>query len=171
MRDWIIKPEWDVRKTAWITGPRKADWNSSKAQHEIATYEILANSRIERVLFGGAWGTDSWMLSKVHEQKQHFGITNLELVVVCPNTIAELISPAQKMAQNFATGIIELGNPISAEDGWRAFLLRNEFMVDHARFGFAFPVKGVDTGGTIHCMRYARTQPDKLLRIFPVLPP
>ncbi len=87
---------------------------------------------VEEMYFGGAIGADSYALRFAYLAR---GALRKEpvLTVVCPNTKDQLPYVARKWADKYAGKFIELGNEITGADGWRAFKLRDYYMVDQIR--------------------------------------
>lgn len=87
---------------------------------------------LEEMYFGGAIGSDTYalrfaFLARGAQRKLPM------LTVVCPDTKEKLPYLARRGAEKHADRIIELHNEITGRDGWHAFDVRNQYMVDQIR--------------------------------------
>lgn len=87
---------------------------------------------LDEMFFGGAIGSDSYALRFAYLARGGLRKTPV-LTVVCPNTKDQLPQVARAWAVKYADRFIELGNEITPNDRWRAFLMRDYFMVDQIR--------------------------------------
>lgn len=132
-----------------ITGHR--DLGPLSKKRVWASMKILvAKPHVGVIYFGGALGTDTIALKAA----LHYRIGKRpHLVVVVPDTTSHQPAAARDWICQ-ADEVVELGNPITQDDGWASFKKRNEFLVDHGSCLVAF-FNGNYKSGTGHAIRYA----------------
>jgi len=132
-----------------ITGHRELGPISKKKVW--ASMRILVEKpHVDAIYFGGALGTDTEAL----KASLHYRTGKRpHLVVVVPNTTSHQPAAARDWIYQ-ADEVIELGNPITQDDGWASFKKRNEFLVDCGTYLVAF-FNGNYRSGTGHAIRYA----------------
>lgn len=111
---------------------------------------LVTNPNIQQIYFGGAIGADTVALQSAVDI---VCLNKPELIVVVPENINKQPKIAHQASRQ-ASRIIELNNLISIQDGWRAFHIRNEYMVDNSDVTIAFWNKE-PKGGTYACLSYA----------------
>jgi hypothetical protein len=110
---------------------------------------------VEELFFGGAIGVDSHALRFAYLARA-MRRTPL-LTVVCPDTRDALPKLAQVWCSKYADQYIELKNPITAEDHYLSYDLRNRWMVDQIRDCGPLEAfwSGRRRGGTWNAIQYA----------------
>ena len=127
-----VEPEFERVETLAVTGPRRLQ-NRDMLKVQQTAVKILRKTRIRRVFLGGATGLDTVLLIVIRQFRDRTNTSFLpRLVVVVPGYLSDQPPDARDAAERYADSIIELGNRITSEDGWRAFHLRNEYMIDRA---------------------------------------
>lgn len=116
-----------------------------------ALRELLSQPELETIYFGGALGADSVALRAALELRRG---GRPRLVVVVPDTLAAQPVETREVSRR-ADELVELGRPIAAADRWRAYHLRNRWMVDRASLVLAF-WDGAPRSGTGATVAYAR---------------
>lgn len=115
------------------------------------------------IYFGGAIGSDSVALAAAlkHRGKGK----GPKLIVVVPDTLSKQ-PRATRSVSSKADKVIELGNKITAFDGWKAYRTRNVYMVDRAELLVAFwngKTKQVNkAAGTAGTIEYAKENGKKV---------
>jgi hypothetical protein len=117
-----------------------------------ATKTLVNNPTIDAMYFGGALGADTISLRAAATYRVG---KRPHLVVVCPNTRNHQPVDARKYF-HLADEVIELGYEITRDDGFKAFKLRNEYLVDVASSLVAF-YSGKRNSGTGHAVGYAES--------------
>ncbi|MBN1772613.1 MAG: DNA-processing protein DprA [Deltaproteobacteria bacterium] len=113
--------------------------------------QLLGDPEVEAVYFGGALGADTEALLAALELRRN---GRPRLVVVVPDTL-EAQPNETRDASRRADEVVELRRPIAASDRWRAYHLRNRWMVDRASLLVAF-WDGQPRSGTGATVAYAR---------------
>lgn len=142
-----------------FSGARKYKTNQSNidAMQRIA-YVVMGNSEIEKVYFGGAEGVDTEMLIRCGKLKSVVPYKK-KLVAIVPNTIKEQPEFAQKAIAEYTDSLIELNNPISQDDGYKSYRIRNKTLVDKCGKLYAFPKKkSHNRSGTWMTIRIAQKE-------------
>jgi hypothetical protein len=134
-----------------LTGPRNVSLRDERRIWD-ATKTLIANSTIDAIYFGGALGADTVSLRSASANRQG---KRPHLVVVCPNTQNHQPSAARQYF-HLADEIIELGYEITRDDGFKAFKLRNQYLVDVATVLVGF-YSGKRNSGTGHAISYAES--------------
>lgn len=136
-------------KIAAITGHRLVH---SRALDRIqkAMHLLIDNSTIDEIYFGGAKGTDTEALRAALQYRKG---RRPRLVVVVPDTIDSQPSNTRHWTDS-ADEVIELGNPITDEDGYSSYRIRNEYLVNVCTFLVAF-FNGDFKTGTGQAINYA----------------
>jgi len=116
-----------------------------------ALRELLAASDVETIYFGGALGADTAALLAALALRRG---GRPRLVVVVPDTL-EAQPRETREASRRADELVELRRPIVASDRWRAYHLRNRWLVDRASLLLAF-WDGQPRSGTGATVAYAR---------------
>ena len=83
-------------------------------------------------------------------------INKPQLIAVVPDTLVRQPKITHSVTKR-ADRLIELGQQITMSDGWRAFHVRNEYMVDHANIAVSFWNRQ-QKGGTYACITYFLNQ-------------
>jgi len=113
---------------------------------------LVQNPTVDAIYVGGARGGDTIALQAAAEFRKG---SRPQLVVVCPDT--EAAQPFQaRQWFHLADEVIELGNPITREDGFESYRIRNKYLVDHCTTLVAFYNGDKDTG-TGHAVQYAES--------------
>ena len=140
-----------------ITGHRKlspADAALVTARVEALIYDV----RPSVVIFGGAVGVDTVALAAARHHRSHHGGTvrahRSRLVVIVPDTVTAQPHEAREAIRACADEVVEMRHTITRTDGWAAYHLRNEAMVDRATHVLGFWDGDVRTG-TGSCLAYA----------------
>lgn len=126
--------------------------------------ELITLPEIEAIYFGGALGGDTVALKACLDI---CCLNRPKLIVVVPNRLSDQPVGTHQLSRR-ADQIIELGQPITMADGWRAYKARNEYMVDHATEVVAFWNKSTGPSGTASCIQYA-LKTNKPCRIVQIL--
>lgn len=100
------------------------------------------------VFVGGALGVDTLVVETLLDQERHPTI-----VTVVPCRIDDQPIAVRAILRR-SDQIIELGIPITDRDGWQAYKVRNQYMVDHCDRLVAFH-NGSTQSGTWSTMHYA----------------
>lgn len=107
------------------------DWKSPmRFSREIAARLKSQMATFNTMLFGGALGGDTILLQLARQMKLSCG-ARTRLVVVCPDTLSELPRDAYAVAK-YADEHIELKNPVTPEDDFESYRIRNQYIVDHS---------------------------------------
>jgi len=116
-------------------------------------YDLVGNIVIKQIIFGGALGVDTDALSYALAHRRFLQRTGIKFTVILPCTIKEQPESTWDTTR-LADEVIELGDKISFSDGFRAFKVRNQAIVDRSDSVYAF-WNGQYQSGTYSCMRYA----------------
>lgn len=117
-----------------------------------AMQALVANETIDAIYFGGARGGDTAALRAAAKARK--GRCPWFTVVV-PDT--EDSQPfAARQWFHLADEVVELGHPITKDDGFQAYHRRNEYLVDICTSLVAF-FDGTETGGTWSTIQYAQS--------------
>jgi hypothetical protein len=140
-----------------ITGHRKlspADAALVTARVEALIYDV----RPAAVIFGGAVGVDTVALAAAQHHRSYGGHTvrahRSRLVVIVPDVVRAQPHEAREAIRLYADDVVETRNAITSADGWAAYRLRNEAMVNRADVVLAF-WDGDTRTGTGSCVAYA----------------
>lgn len=118
-----------------ITAHRKVSPADSRRIH-VAMKHIMALTHIDAIYFGGARGGDTEALKgALHFRAK--GPARPRLVVVVPNTLGRQPFETHEWTQQ-ADEVIELKNPITPDDGFNAYTVRDQYLVDIATSLVAF---------------------------------
>jgi predicted Rossmann fold nucleotide-binding protein DprA/Smf involved in DNA uptake len=134
---------------ASVTGHRELG-PKSLARLRSAMKGLAQNPRIDAIYLGGALGSDTEALKAALEYRQG---KRPWLVVVVPDRLKNQPWHTRKWSQK-ADELIELGNQITAENQWRSYKIRDEYLVDVCSFLVAF-FNGDYSSGTGYTVRYA----------------
>ena len=141
-----------------ITGHRKltpADGALVTARVEALIYEV----RPDVVIFGGAVGVDTVALAAAQHHRSHHGGTvrahRSRLVVIVPDVVRAQPHEAREAIRLYADEVVEKRNAITRTDGWAAYHLRNEAMVNRATHVLGF-WDGGHRSGAGSCISYAQ---------------
>lgn len=141
-----------------ITGHRKLSPDDAAlvtARVEALIYDV----RPSVVIFGGAVGVDTVALAAAQHHRSHHGGTvrahRSRLVVIVPDVVAAQPHEAREAIRLYADEVVEMRHTITRTDGWAAYRLRNEAMVDRAARVLAF-WDGDARTGTGSCLAYAQ---------------
>jgi len=118
---------------------------------------LVARDDIEQMYFGGAIGADTVALEAALDLRKN---KTPRLVAVVPNRINNQPKETQA-ALSRADEVIELGNPITSANGYKAYHLRNRAMVDMATDVVAF-WSGDIHSGTYSTIKYANDNTKKV---------
>lgn len=139
-----------------ITGNRNttnSDLETIKRTMEL----LLRDNDLTAVYFGGARGADTIALKEAHLYKHGFMRDDVQLIVVVPDTILQQPVETRVVSKTYSDQLIELKQPITANDGFAAYHIRNRFMVDRATNIIAF-WNGEVKSGTWTTVRYAKAR-------------
>lgn len=117
-----------------------------------AIRSLVANPKVDTLVFGGAIGLDTVCLEAALEFRTDRN--RPELMVFVPNRVDDQPAPAARAIRR-ADVVLEMKNPITASDGYKSFKLRNQRMVEFAGVLVAF-WNGDPKTGTGHAVAYAR---------------
>jgi len=96
---------------------------------------LVSKAHIATVFFGGARGGDTEALrAALHFRGEH---RRPRFVVVVPDTVANQPVSTQAWTRQ-ADEVVELGYPISKDDGFAAYTARDQYLVDVADTVIAF---------------------------------
>ena len=126
----------------------------------IQAANIVNEFNIDEIYFGGARGVDTRALYWAHKYKK----PNTKLIVVVPDTIDKQPAETRGYINTLADEVIELKNPITKSDGFAAYQIRNEYMVNPCDLLISFWNGQKKNCGTYNCMEYA-TSKNKTIRI------
>lgn len=148
-------------KSVAITGNRRLTAaDEEKIAEKLAA--LVADPKVERIYFGGARGADTVALRAAQAARDRkpppregwrSSAWKPLLVLVVPGILRDQPVEARSAA-GLADVLIELGNEITAADGFKAYRTRNAFMVDSADEVVAF-WSGDARSGTASTIRYA----------------
>jgi predicted Rossmann fold nucleotide-binding protein DprA/Smf involved in DNA uptake len=141
--------QWADWKIIGITGHRgltEADERNVRSALKV----IVRNKSVHAICVGGALGADTVALRAAHEFRLEGGP---RLIVVVPDTAAKQPRDARSYF-HLADQVIELHYPITKQDNFNAFRLRNEYLVDLSSSLVAFWNGGLKSG-TAHAVRLA----------------
>lgn len=146
-------------KIAAITGHRDL---SPKDLNRVQTAMrgLVHNPTIDAIYFGGAIGADTEALRAAltyRTEKRPW------LVVVTPDTVEHQPGPTQVWSRQ-ADELIELKNPITSNDKFASYRIRNQFLVDACTLLVAF-WNGNYKSGTGSAVRMAERQGKPVHRI------
>ena len=131
--------EWDSQLAITITGYRYVDETAARSLINSVLQPRCGKGRIW--LLGGARGVDTWATEWLLDNSE-------SCYVVVPFSVADQPEQARPVIER-ATRIIELKQKKSK----RAYILRNQFMVDRSRSVIAF--WSGQQGGTLSTVKYA----------------
>ena len=133
-----------------ITGSRKVHPDDYKiiSQH---MKTLCMDSQVECIYFGGAIGVDSLALQSSLECEPR-----PRLILVVPDKLSNQPRSTWEPSKQ-ADEIIELCNPITYDDFFYSYKLRNIYMVDHSDKTVAFWT-GDTKSGTYHTITYTRSK-------------
>jgi uncharacterized phage-like protein YoqJ len=144
--------------TVGITSHRKfTAADMGKARRAIKS--LIENPNVERILFGGAIGLDTICLEAALEFRTT--PSKPELVVIVPNRIQHQPRQAQR-AIHRADTVLELGLPITLDDGYRAYKVRNTKIVEASDVIVALWNEDPQTG-TGHAVGVAKKMGKKVI--------
>lgn len=149
-------------RVASVTGHRKLT-KADTARVWAAMKALVHNPTIDAVYFGGASGTDTEALRAALEYRP----AKVRLVVVVPDTIEAQHYLTREWTRK-ADEVIELKNPITSDDRYASYKVRNQYLVDVASLLIAFFNDNRRTG-TWHAMQCA-TRKQIPIHIIPVSP-
>lgn len=133
----------------------------------VGTIRALVEDGVDQFFFGGALGVDSIALEGAYVATlDGKGRKPPKLTVVVPDRVGDQPRLARLAIVEFSTNVIELHNKISAVDKWKAFRLRNQYMVDHATEVFAFLDRSNRPSGTRQCVAYAERMKKPVHRVY-----
>jgi predicted Rossmann fold nucleotide-binding protein DprA/Smf involved in DNA uptake len=148
------------QRTVVVTGPRRLfPRDAPKVREALAV--LAKNPSVGMILFGGAIGADTEALRGALEGRE--GRDRPFLVCVVPCRAEDQPVGARPWIAR-ADRVVELGLPITAEDGFEAFKARNRHMVDQADLAIVFD-NGDQRSGTSSCARYAEKRGLQIVRI------
>lgn len=154
-------------KVCCVTGHRPKgfpwDYNDTEcASHQeyleaMACYmsEFVRKHGVTRFIAGGAIGVDSDFAEIALDLRDNvYDFLTVEIAVPCPNQDAYW-SPTDKARYK---RILERADEVNVlSDHYTKWCMqkRNEYMIDHSDFVFAFWNENETSGGTVNAMRYA----------------
>lgn len=137
-------------KSATITGHRNIGPKSTKRVWTAAA-TLLRNLSIDEVYLGGASGVDTEFLKAALQYRVG---ARPRIIVVVPDTVER--QPISTRAWTMqADAVIELREPIMADNRYLSYKKRNEYIVDRGTFLVAF-FNGSQRSGTGHAINYAK---------------
>ncbi len=113
---------------------------------------------VEEIIFGGARGGDTVALIAAgggSRSGKGTRIVRPKCVVIVPCRVADQPHDAREAIRVFADEVVELGLPITRDDGFAAYKRRNEAMADRGTHLGSF-WNGDYKSGTWNCISYAR---------------
>lgn len=113
---------------------------------------------VEEIIFGGARGGDTVALIAAGGGSRSGKGTRMvrpKCVVIVPCRVADQPHDAREAIRVFADEVIELGLPITRDDGWAAYKRRNEAMADRSTHVGGF-WNGDHRSGTYSALAYAK---------------
>lgn len=125
--------------------------------------ELLSTQEVDSIYFGGASGGDTVALQSCLDISC---MNKPRLIVVLPAKL-ENQHPQTWPISKRANQLIELGLPITKSDGWKAYHIRDRYMVDHAEKTIAF-WDGIKKGGTFNTKKYAEDT-KKIVASIPII--
>lgn len=125
-------------------GNRRVIWAAMKG--------LVSNPKVTEIWFGGAKGADNEALKAALHHRGTLSVP--KLVVVVPDHLLHQPRECQLIIER-ADQVIELKNPIMADDRYASYHRRNEFLVDHASVLVAF-WDGKPGSGTASTVNYAK---------------
>lgn len=127
--------------------------------------ELITDKTVELIYFGGARGADTIALNAAIEIKIAIGRDDIKLVCVIPDTLDKQPVDTRGVSRK-ADKLIELGNPITPNDGYASYHARNHFMVNSSTAVVAF-WDGDLHSGTWSTIKYAKAlkKPVKIVTI------
>lgn len=114
-------------------------------------HALLDQEDLEEVMVGGALGLDLHLLAYLIRWRQR---DLPKITVVVPDTVEAQPWATQNVIK-MADECVELNVPITKQDGFQAYHVRNHYMVDRATSVLAF-FNGDERSGTSATMHYAR---------------
>jgi hypothetical protein len=119
-----------------------------------AAMKVLVNNpTVDAIYVGGALGADTIALRAAADYRKG---KRPWLTVVVPDKAVNQPQDARKHF-HLADEVIELGNPITRDDGYESFKVRNVYLVDIASSVVAF-YSGKRASGTGHAIGYAKSR-------------
>jgi predicted Rossmann fold nucleotide-binding protein DprA/Smf involved in DNA uptake len=137
-------------KVAAITGHRTLGLVSTKRVWTAAE-TLLRNLTIDVVYLGGASGVDTEFLKAALQYRIEL---RPKLIVVVPDTVERQPVSTREWTRR-ADEIIELLEPITADNRYLSYKKRNEYLVDQSTFLIAF-FNGNFKSGTGSAINYAK---------------
>lgn len=133
-----------------ITANRKLIENDNKIIFNQMA-ELVTCGDVESIYFGGAIGGDTVALEAALSIRC---MDRPKLIVVVPCKLENQPKSTHVVSQQ-ADQIIELNNPITPNDGFNSYKIRNIYMVDHAEKTVGF-WSGDIKSGTWHAINYTQ---------------
>jgi hypothetical protein len=137
-------------KAAAITGHRTLGPTSTRRVWTAAK-TLLRNLTIDSIYLGGASGVDTEFLKAALEYREGL---RPKLIVVVPDTVERQPVSTREWTRR-ADGIVELLEPITADNSYLSYKKRNEYLVDQSTFLIAF-FNGNFKSGTGSAINYAK---------------
>jgi predicted Rossmann fold nucleotide-binding protein DprA/Smf involved in DNA uptake len=137
-------------KSAAITGHRNIGPVSTR-RIWTAAKTLLSNLTIDAIYLGGASGVDTEFLKASLQYR--VGLRP-KLIVVVPDTVERQPVSTREWTRR-ADSIIELKEPITADNRYLSYKKRNEYMIDSSTFLIAF-FNGNFKSGTGSAINYAK---------------
>lgn len=136
-------------KIAAITGHRTLGPVSTKRVWT-AAQTLLKNLTIDTVYLGGASGVDTEFLKAALRYRVN---SRPKIVVVVPDTVERQPVSTREWTRR-ADGIVELLEPITADNRYLSYKKRNKYLIDQSTFLIAF-FNGDYKSGTGSAINYA----------------
>ncbi len=121
---------------------------------------IVEDPQVDKVFFGGAKGLDTVCLAAALELRRG---SRPQLVVLVPNRVEDQPYEARLVITR-ADQVVELGFPITIQDGWAAYRLRNTELVERADVLVAL-WDGKAKSGTAHAVGVANKLGRRMIHI------
>lgn len=120
-----------------ISGNRKINDKDRKIIYN-KIKDIINKNNVDKIIFGGAIGTDTWSLFCAGSIKNTLRLNKPKLIVIVPDKVINQQKQAQNVIKTFANEVIELNNKITRKDGWKSFKIRNLTILNKSNKIIAF---------------------------------
>jgi len=137
-------------KSATITGHRTIGPKSTKRVWTAAA-TLLRNLTVDQIYIGGASGVDTEFLKAA---LHHRVGDRPRIIVVVPDTVERQPISTRAWTRS-ADEVIELQEPITSDNKYLSYLIRNKYIVDRGTFLVAF-FNGSFRSGTGQAINYAK---------------
>lgn len=127
----VVGETYTVQRVLGFSSSR--EWNPKSYLKEIGARMKMQLQKFDQFMFGGALGGDTYLLETAYRVRSRMVHPKALLIVVCPNTLADLPGEARQVALRCADECIELKYPIREEDGFAAYHKRNDYIIQHSK--------------------------------------